>query len=531
MSDEVFGYGGPTQVERPKLRPYQERAVDDLRRTVASGKRSALLVMPTGSGKTITSCEVISAGRAKGNRALFLAPRRELVYQTCEKLEALGVEYGILMAGEKPNLDAPVQVATVPTIHRRIASGMEPPDADLIIIDEAHCTFSQSARDVLKHYPRAVKIGMTATPARADGRGLGQIYDAMVEGPTVRELTDLGHLVPVRYFTPSTVDLSGVQIRGGDYDQKQLSQKVQDTPQLIGGVVENWLRICPERKTVVFAVDRAHAFALHEEFLAADIPSAYLDGKTPNAERAQILRAIRSGDIRVICSVDVLSYGWDEPSVSCGIIARPTKSLARYLQSAGRILRPFPGKDDAILIDHTGCVRELGFIDDRHPWTLDGKLGNPKKLDADKSAEENVRELECPQCHALFEPRRNCPSCGHDMTRQRRRAIAEVDAQLRELRVDRSKDKHWHKKFGASDPARFYAELKGYASTKGYKPGWAYMQFKNHFGVAPPHDVKAIAPSPAVESWCKARLIRYAKGKAKANRDDTRARILAEREA
>ena len=502
--DKIFGYHS-----RPTPRPYQDRIVLDVERELESNAR-VLFVMPTGSGKTLTSCLLIEKEFKQGGNCLFLAPRRELVYQTSAKLEELGVDHGLLMAGELMDLDKPVHVACVPTLFRRLQSGMAAPKASLVVVDEAHASFSEMTRAILRNYLKDKIVGMTATPARADGRGLGQIYQAMVEGPSVADLMNDGYLVPVRYFAPSTADLTGVRTLAGDYQQNDLAAVMND-PKLVGDVVENWLRICPDRKTVVFAVDRGHAQALHQEFTSVGISSAYLDGKTPNDERAQILRDMRSGKTQVICSVDVLSYGWDEPSVSCGIIARPTKSIARYLQAAGRILRPWQDKEDAILIDHTGVIRRLGFIDDDQPWSLDGNetYAERKERACPESVEERLTELDCPNCKAIIRPQPTCPECGHNLRRVRAKRVEAIEAELAEIRRDREENMKPHEYLPREE---WYAQVMGYAVEMGFKPGWAAHKYKEAFGVYPPKTwVEPVSPSLAVSGWCKHKIIKWAR--------------------
>lgn len=466
-----------------KLRSYQVEAVENLRTMVASGRRRPVLVMPTGSGKTIVAAELIRRATAKGRPSLFLAPRRELVYQTSAKLEAMGVMHGIMMAGEKPSSIPLVQVASTSTLYRRCfqdRAPVDPPRADLIVVDEAHANMSTMAQTILGHYPSASIVGFTATPARADGRGLGEIYDGLVMGPTVSQLTAEGYLVPMRYYAPTKVDLTGVKVQMGDYHQGQLAERMSQ-PKLIGDVLENWSRIAPDRLTVVFAVNRAHAMALNVEFSRWGIPADYIDGNTPHEERREILHRISTGQSKVLCSVDVLSYGWDCPPVSCAIIARPTKSIARYLQAAGRVLRPYEGKTDCILIDHTGAIEEHGFVDDPQPWSLDG---NERVQDRREAQERTDPEpMNCPHCQVLIRPAPSCPVCGAQLKVQYAKAIKTHQAYLEEVRVYQARARrakgvnHWT----AEERAEFFRELRGYAELKGYKDGWAAHQYRKRF--------------------------------------------------
>ena len=502
-----------------QLRPYQLTAIDDLRHSVAAGSRSPLLVMPTGSGKTLVAASLIRSAAGKGKQALFVAPRRELVYQTADKLAALDVPHGIIMAGEQAALMPAVQIACVPTLYRRCFRDGEPvqasmfgrgfplPSADLVVVDEAHANLSRMASQILAAYPGAVKIGMTATPARSDGRGLGELYDDLVTGPSVAELTAAGYLVPARYYGATTADLSAVRTQAGDYHRGDLGEAMNQ-PKLVGDVVENWLRICPERQTVVFAVNRAHALALHHEFEQAGVTSGYVDGETPAEDRKSVLHAIESGAIRVLCSVDVLSYGWDCPAASCAVIARPTKSIARYLQVAGRVLRPYPGKQDCIVIDHAGVVDSLGFVDAEQPWSLDGKS---KIQDRKQSQRKEPNPIACPSCKLTIKPAPTCPGCGQDLAHQLAKAIEAHEAELYE--IDRKTKQATAREWSAEQKVRFYAELLGICAERGYKQGFAARQYRERFGVWPARKVQPAPPSEATRSWIRHRMIRYAKSR------------------
>lgn len=493
-------------------RPYQLKAIADLRASVAAGHRAPVLVMGTGSGKTICAAHLILGAVNKGRKVLFLSPRRELVYQTSEKLAALEVPHGIIMAGERPSMMPDVQVVSVPTMHARYfrdhddgAFARELPPADLIVIDEIHACMSRMTMRILEAYPKAVRIGLTATPARSDGRGLGEICDDMVFGPSVAELTEMGMLVPLRYFGAEKADLSKVRMQAGDYHQGDLGE-VMGQPKLIGDVVQNWLRLCPDRLTVVFAVNRAHALALQQEFQHAGVSAGYIDGETPNDERHQIFAQMVAGEMRVLCSVDVVSMGWDMPEASCGIIARPTKSIARYLQMVGRIMRIHESKTDAWVIDHAGAVDELGFADDPQPWSLDGK----SKIQERKAAEKKEpKPIECSQCHRVFRPAKVCPGCGHDMGGRAAKAIEAHQAELHE--IDRKTRQP--KKATMADKQDWWSGFLHMARDRGKSHKWVLAQYKSKFGVWPRGLVDTpLPPAPEMVSWEQSQRIRYAKG-------------------
>ena len=491
------------------LRPYQSQAVEALRRSLAQGHRAPCLVMPTGSGKTIVAAHLIRAAVDKGNRALFLAPRRELVYQTSDKLQGVDVHHGLLMAGERRDLFAPVQVGCIPTLHRRVADErIDLPRADLVLVDEAHLSIAKSARNIIGLYADqgAAVIGLTATPCRADGAGLGQIYDDLVEGPSVAKLIDQQHLVPARYFVGEKPDLEGVKVQAGDYNQRQLGERMNKV-ELIGDVVQNWARIARDRQSFVFAVNVAHSMALCSEFRALGIPTEHLDGKTPREERAAILERLRTGETQVLTNCEVMTYGVDFPPVSCIVLAKPTKSIARYFQMVGRGLRTYPGKGDCLVLDHAGAVNQIGFVDDPMPWSLAGEEKVQDRVAQQRSEPEPIT---CGDCGAEFRPARECPNCGAEQGGRYAKAIEAHDAELRE--IDRQRRLADAKQWTTDDKQAFYSELLAIAEERGYKQGWVAHQYRKKLGTWPRglYD-EPEPPSLETRAWVKSQLIRYAK--------------------
>ncbi|WP_376690095.1 DEAD/DEAH box helicase [Wenzhouxiangella sp. EGI_FJ10409] len=493
------------------LRPYQSDAVDALRASLAQGRRAPCLVMPTGSGKTHVAAHLIRACVDKGNRAVFLAPRRELIYQTSEKLAGVDVNHGVLMAGEPRSLYPEVQVGCIPTMYRRcIADERLPlPKADLVLVDEAHLSIAKTARAIIDAYvdKGAAVIGLTATPCRSDGAGLGQIYDDLVEGPSVATLINEGHLVPARYFAGAKPDLEGVKVQAGDYNQRELGERVNRV-ELIGDVVENWARIARDRQSFVFAVNVSHSRALCEEFQAIGVKAEHLDGHTPNDERAEILERLRRGDTQVITNCDVLSYGVDFPPVSAVVLAKPTKSIARYFQMVGRGLRTHPRKDDCLVLDHAGAVQQIGFVDDPMPWSLEGKETVQDRIAGERSEPEPIQ---CGDCGAEFRPARECPNCGAEQGGTYSKAIEAHEAELRE--IDRQRKLADARQWTFEDKRRFYAELKAIAQRHGYKPGWVAHKYRTKTGVWPQglKDEPPIEPSLETQAWVRSQNIRFAK--------------------
>lgn len=808
-----------------QLRDYQERAVFELRTVVKYGHRSPLLVAPCGAGKTAIAGEVIKRARERGQVVLFLAPRRELVYQVCERLESLGLSYGVIMAGESPSLLPDIQVASIDTLYARAVrrDKIPLPKARLVLVDEAHVGVWGQAQDIIEHYKSegAVVLGLTATPCRTDGVGLGAIYDRLVMGPSVKELTDKGWLVPARYFRGEAPDVDGVKVQGGDYVNKQLAERV-DKP-LIGRVVENWLRLAADRPTFLYAPSVATSRWYCEEFQKHGIRAEHIDGHTDNEERKAIQQRLRDGETQVLCNCGapetefitqeygpvtlaesagkrvtvrcldgrwrqaevrhfgrqrlqrltftrvgpgrwphsrverftsnhrwiledgsvtdnievgdvlattpsesnldatavlhgivygdgsvsrphkrrresgaatgiqgtayatlrvckqdsardeivrwferagyeanypnhakgdpvfylgrlplwkelpftndpeyiagfihgwwladgsktespdtraintinqdaaywleryavyagltclshivqgdrnrhsgvydnakplyavrlrygvrwklseitedseddvfcvvepetqsftlasqlitgnclVLTYGVDFPPVSCIVMACPTKSLTKYLQCVGRGLRTHDGKSDCYVLDHAHVTSELGFADDEHPWSLDGK----EKIQERKAKEQKQPDpIECPNCGSVIRPAPVCPDCGHRMESRYKKAMQEHEADLEE--VERAGAKKNGRQYTMADKERWFAELKGHAKQnaerkgKQYKPGYAVNLYKEKFGSLPWPVYNTPAREPQSEDvlgWLKYKRIKWAK--------------------
>src|SRR3990167_3637293 len=345
-----------------ELRQYQVDAIDDLTTSAAGGKRRLLLVAPTGSGKTCISSQIIKNATSNGHRVLFLAHRRELVNQCEAKLESFGVKCGIVLSGEPWDPTHLVNVASIQTLHswvvrRKRASA---PKADLVVIDEAHhFSSSKTWQEVLDSYPEAIILGMTATPINRQGKGMGHYFDEMIKCPSIAELREQGHLVPVRYFAPSIIDLKGLKTVAGDYVESELEKRL-NIPKLVGDICTNWARYGQNRQTLVFASGVKHSINIANAFRSLGVNASHVDGGTPKEERDIIVNNFTEEKIKVLCNCAVFTEGTDIPSASCLVFARPTKSLLLYLQVGGRVLRPFPGKTNSIILDHAGVVYEHG---------------------------------------------------------------------------------------------------------------------------------------------------------------------------
>lgn len=386
------------------LRPYQDDLVARIRAAFQSGHRRVLAVAPTGSGKTVIFSHLAARVHAKGKRITVLVHRDELVDQVSETLTQFDVPHAILAAG-RPRHHQSVVVASVFTLARRLG---QYPDPDLLIIDEAHHALQASTWGrVMQHYGRALVLGVTATPQRLSGEGLCQSFDTMEVGPTVRELIDLGALCDYRAFAPATIDVEGLRRRGGDFNRGELAQRA-DKASITGDAVSHYRRLADGLPAVAFCVSVEHAQHVAAQFRAAGYRAASIDGGMERDVRRGVVADFRDGRLNVLTSADLISEGFDMPNIHVGILLRPTASLALCLQQIGRTLRPAPGKERAILLDHAGNLYKHGLPDDVHEWTLAGGVSAKRGAD-DKTPSVKV----CPKCFAAVRAfLSSCSECG-----------------------------------------------------------------------------------------------------------------------
>lgn len=386
------------------LRDYQEQALEQLAEKFKNGARRILLVSPTGSGKTVMASHIILRSIAKGHQVLFVAHRKELVDQCSRKLTELSIPHGLIMAGRMEDDLAPVQVASLQTAIRRDL----PKDIGLIITDECHHAAASSYEKIYRQYPEALFIGLTATPYRADGAGLGDVFEDWVRVAGIDELTDMGFLVPCRYWSPDIPDLSGVRQKGADWETNELAEAMSKK-EIVGDIVKSYKSIAGGEKAICFAVNKEHGQKITDSFNKAGVPSAFLHDSVGKSERERILAWHRLGKYLVLVNVGILSEGYDDPTVSVCIQARPTLSVGLHIQQIGRVLRPHPDKAYAKVIDHAGNCRRLGLMEDH---AVDLSSGLKKKLK--RNEDEIAPALKtCKACYAVFASHLEaCPLCG-----------------------------------------------------------------------------------------------------------------------
>jgi superfamily II DNA or RNA helicase len=453
-----------------ELRPRQAAAVEAVREAYRRGQRRVLLVAPTGSGKTEMYLSVAHRALARGRRVLVLASQEELIEQPGRKLEAAGQDFGVLQADHwrvRPGL--PLQLASVQTLVRR---GVRPP-ADIVICDEAHLFVAETFRKIVDAYPNAYILGLTASPRRLDGRPMGDLFDVMVVATTIeKEIAD-GFLVPVRTIAPFVPDLSEVEVARGDFARGKAA-RFMEKPTIVGDIVKTWKERAAGRPTIGFAVDVAHSEKMVAACRAAGINAAHVDGSASRSERARLLADLAGGQLKFLWNAQLLTLGVDIPRVSCIVMARPTLSETVYLQEGGRGLRPFPGKDCLLLLDHAGNCLRHGLIEWEREWSLTRTVR--KRPD---SQAPGLR-LPCPKCFAISPTGAfTCVGCGA-LFPAKPRIVLERPGELQEVTLSSRAAR-----FDPEARARMLAKWIRDGEEHGYAPTRATVIFRNVFGVAP----------------------------------------------
>jgi superfamily II DNA or RNA helicase len=481
---------------------------------------------PTGSGKTLVAATIVEGALRKNNRLTFVVPAIQLIDQAVEMFYAEGIrDIGVIQADHAmTDWSKPVQVASIQTIRSR----GKYPQCEVVCVDEchqlhaAHVKWMGRLSDPKKGEPAGIIgaapgfesvpfIGLSATPWT---KGLGRYFESLLVMSTTQELIDLGYLARFKVYAADHPNLSGVKILGGDYREDQLSSVMRENA-LVANIVETWRQRWNKDRTLVFGVDCSHAKTLQARFLEAGISAAYQDAHTPSAERKAIKKGFHDGTYRVVCNVGTLSVGIDW-NVGALVLARPTKSEMLFVQIIGRALRTAPGKDFALILDHTATHERLGFVTSIHHDSL--SMG---KLDENKSVKRGPPlPKPCPQCTALLSPGvKVCPECGFERKivsdiYEREGELVEFDGSFRKRGAATSNRLFpytWQEK------CKFYQQLRGYGLSKGYKDGWAFIKYMEKFnGEKPPwawRNNPPMEPGPEVTMFVKSRFIAWAKGK------------------
>jgi superfamily II DNA or RNA helicase len=278
-------------------------------------------------------------------------------------------------------------------------------------------------------------IGLTATPQRTDGKGLDDLFDCIVKGPSIRWLMEQGYLSDYEIYAPKLVqDLSSIKISMGDFSKSD-AEKVIDKPKITGDAVDHYLKIAKGKRCVVMCVTIKHAEHVCEQYIASGVAAAQIDGVMTTADRQKVLADFAAGKILVICNVQLLIEGVDIPSIEVVQWLRPTQSLIVFMQGNGRGLRPSDGKEKLIVLDHVGNVERHGMLCDDREWSLEGRKAGKRKK---KDEEPDVNIQQCKHCYAVFRPGpENCPYCGKPIEKKAARQLEEVDGELVKIDMER----------------------------------------------------------------------------------------------
>jgi DNA repair protein RadD len=444
------------------LRSDQEDVRAKLRVALRSSS-SVLAFAPTGFGKTVLAAALIQLLFKAGKRVIFAVHRIDLIKQTAGTFEKFGIPFSYIAAGYHFNPLHRIWIASILTLKNRL--GKIP--ADYIFVDEAHLSAAAGWAAVAAHYKGtgAKLIGLTGSPERLDGKPLGDVWDQMVMGPSVRWLIDNGHLSRYRAFAPKgVVDTSGLHTRGGEFVQAEIDALMEGKA-VIAGAAKHWRAKADGLRTIAFCPSVARAKEYAEEFTALGIPSVALDAETPQEERARAFIDFADRKLLVIFNCALFCEGFDlaaqvnrDVTIECVMQLSPTQSLAKHLQQLGRGLRKKP--DPAILLDLVGNLQRLGLPDDDREWSLEGR----------KKVTREVEAITCEECFATHPPAPVCPECGYRYPKKDAgagggRAIEEVDHDIEEIDIEAIRKRRQIEQV----QAKTLQDLINLATARGYK--------------------------------------------------------------
>lgn len=448
-----------------QLRPYQDELIVGARQHFRAGRKRVLIQLATGGGKTATCARILHNAIDRGKRAWFNVHRRELAAQVSRALTLEGVEHGLIMPGAKVNLSAPVQVCSIPTLVNRM-DRLPPPD--LIAFDECHHIAAGNWAKIATAFPDAYQIGLSATPTRLDGAPLGNYFDAMVCGPSVKWLIANGFLCEYKLLAPDTVDRSSMRVNAGKYVTADAERATQ---RIVGNAVSHYRKHIDGALALVFAVSVKKSQETVKLFNDAGIPAVHLDGKTDDTLRDAIMSDFAAGKIRVVSNVNLFSEGFDCPALDAVIDLAPTMSLTTYRQRVGRMFRPHPGKKYGYYLDCVGNSDERmhGRPDADIEWNLTQGRAEKKK---NKVGSPRV----CQYCWGSSPAwSQRCRICKRPFPVDGRE-VEQVDGELTEIDLaNREKETAKRAQLGQQWTAKDEAQLVALGKMRGMKnpEGWA----------------------------------------------------------
>lgn len=436
------------------LHPYQNELVSNARNELSKGNHSVLLVSPAGSGKSVIIAEIARLATEKNGHVLFMVHRKELIEQ---------------ITGSFHTNEVLMENTTIMTVGRIVNRLDQLPKPSLIITDETHHSLARTYRDIYDYYADVPRLGFTASPWRMSGQGFTDVYESMVEGPQVEWLIENNFLAPYKYYSVNLIDEDKLKKSStGDYTKNSIDDAIGGT--IYGDVIQNYRKLADGKQAIVYCHSVDFSKEVAEAFRSEGIAAEHADAKTSKVEREKIMSDFRSGALKVLCNVDLISEGFNVPDCEVVILLRPTESLVLHIQQSMRSMRYKPGKR-AIIIDHVANYLKHGLPDTPRKWTLEERerKGN-KKTDSDA-----IPIKQCPECMSVMLSSISICECGHEFIAERNMEVEE--AELVEITKDFTLQANYIVTKSV-DELSTMEELKAYRKAKNYKPGWVYYQAK-----------------------------------------------------
>lgn len=415
-----------------QLYPFQREQLDEVKAAFADrGVRSVVMQLPTGGGKTVMAGWLAKRLNELSKNVLVLVHRRELIDQFSKTIEGvgLGAELSFIAPGLVHSPWCRFQIGSIMTCVRREIA-FQP---NFIIIDEAHHCRAKSWSALLNRWDNTHILGLTATPMRMDGKGLGKHFDRIVSGKSMRWLIENEYLSPYEYKVPANhLNMKGVKVSMGDYSRHDAYANVDD--EVIADAARAYKHYADGRSALFFGIVREHSIRVAEKLRALGVAAEHVDGDTPTMQRKYAIARFRRKQLKVLCNVDIATEGVDIPGCDVVMLGRPTKSLTIYLQQIGRVLRYQKGKR-ALILDLVGNMfnENFGMPDEPRVWSLDDdviKMNLSKMTDKDRP-----EHVICVKCDEVYSSHKHiCPSCGH--VRETTPRELPVEAEIEMVTID-----------------------------------------------------------------------------------------------
>ncbi|MEE6637536.1 DEAD/DEAH box helicase [Limosilactobacillus pontis] len=457
-----------------KLRNYQRETIDKVYQSLRTGHHRIIVQQPPRTGKTIIMSEIARRTTLKNNHVLFLVHRKEVLEQAISTFKQQEVNMNLATMGMVQSLTRHVDTL---------------PEPSLIFIDEAHHALAQSYRQIIDAFPNAYILYFTATPIRTGHDQLDQITDDIIVGKSIKWLTEHHFLAPFHYYGLGDIDRSKLRKSNGDYSSQSMDEAINH--QIYGHIVQQYQRLANGKQAVVYCHSIESAKKVTEQFSKVGISAAEIDGNTDSQVRDELVQKFRDQRLTILANVNLFTEGVDLPNVDCVIMARPTSSLALYLQFSMRCLNPRKGKT-AIIIDHVDNFLTFGLPNSDRDWrqAIQTRDKRKKKLNVGGPA-----ICQCKYCFGIFyraEMQGNCcPLCGHKLESDRKDyQVVSVDLQEikaneaikhRKAMVQKIINGQVMANIADKSPGQLHTlkEFQTYAKLHGYQPGWAWYQLKN----------------------------------------------------